>query len=176
LYCRFTGECAHIQDTDGWIIKAPFTTNSKGTSRSTLDNLTARILKVNEKYSQQLQYVFLQPKLIFNIEYKVVLIEERAEFLFVTKGRGRDGAPSPDMKNLYLFAESALQELKKVCPAAILDGLIRVDIFVVNGNFVVNEFESIEAGWRPKSGTKERDATTKLMAYWKKKLLSTSQL
>jgi hypothetical protein len=141
-----------------------------------LDNLSTRILAAHEKYSQQLQYVFLQPKLKYNVEYKVVLIEERAQFLSLTKGLKRDGAPSPDKKNLYLFAESALQELKKVCPAAILDGLVRVDIFVVNGYFVVNEFESLEAGWKPKSLVKELDASKKLVACWKRKLSSLSQL
>jgi len=51
-----------------------------------------------------------------------------------------------NMQRRMKFAEDAIQMLKAACPEAIVDGLVRVDIFEMSdGRLVVNEFESFEA-------------------------------
>ena len=58
---------------------------------------------------------------------------------------------------IFQFAESAVKVLAKNCPTAIVDGMIRVDIFQrKDGKFVVNEFESFEADFNP-AGNDYRD-------------------
>ena len=65
---------------------------------------------------------------------------------------------------IFQFAESAVKVLAKNCPAAIVDGLIRVDIFQRNdGKFVVNEFESFEADFNP-SGSHRDNLKCKLIS------------
>jgi hypothetical protein len=60
---------------------------------------------------------------------------------------GKEKAYSDEnMKRRMKFAEDAIQMLKATCPEAIVDGLVRVDIFETSdGRLVVNEFESFEA-------------------------------
>lgn len=47
----------------------------------------------------------------------------------------------------FNFAREAIQQLRTNCPEALVSGLVRVDIMVDdNGDMVLNEFESLEAG------------------------------
>ena len=52
-------------------------------------------------------------------------------------------------KELIEFVETVLEIFRTNCPAAIVtDCIVRVDVFQnIAGNFVVNELESLEAGY-----------------------------
>ena len=66
-----------------------------------------------------------------------------------------------------------LRELKVLCPDAILDGLVRVDIMNCHdGRLVVNEFESLEAQYSRGCGrsTKEEAISQSLQSYWERQI------
>ena len=69
---------------------------------------------------------------------------------------------------LMKFAEEAVVELKRACSSAIIDGLVRVDIFETQmGKLVVNEFESLEACYYHNN---ESEVCAKLVEYWHLKI------
>ena len=71
-------------------------------------------------------------------------------------GKGSHAFSQHPHTEIFQFAESAVKVLAKNCPAAIVDGMIRVDIFQrKDGKFVVNEFESFEADFNPSGNRKE---------------------
>lgn len=68
---------------------------------------------------------------------------------------------------LFLFAEEAIDRLRKACPSAICDGLVRVDIFqAINGTLRVNELESLEASYNCNNHCMESAMETCLESYW----------
>jgi hypothetical protein len=105
------------------------------------------------------------------MEYKVVVISSQAQYLQSIKCPcSRKKRESVDHVTLFRFAESSVLELGTKCPSAMLDGLVRVDIFIVEGKCYVNEFESLEALWQPQSEERHLTATRKMIAHWKMKL------
>lgn len=75
-------------------------------------------------------------------EYKCVLFSGQRLFCY-DRGTAYSAYPHEDIIN---FAENSIRCLASHCPAAILDNVVRVDIFRRNnGSLVVNEFESFEA-------------------------------
>jgi glutathione synthase/RimK-type ligase-like ATP-grasp enzyme len=72
------------------------------------------------------------------------------------------------------FANEAIKMLALKNPAAITDFIVRVDIFQrQNGQMVVNEFESLEAGIGSCKGNCDLESQLKssLKNYWKTILL-----
>ena len=64
----------------------------------------------------------------------------------------------PPHTEIFKFAESVVNVLKSNCPAAIVNGMVRVDIFRrKDGKFVVNEFESFEADFYPGGSSTNAD-------------------
>ena len=82
---------------------------------------------------------------------------------------------SPQAKIIVIFL-SLWGELLKyfkidACPHSICDGLFRVDVFMNQANeFIVNEFESLEAVYYGKS-ILENTVTNHLKEYWYGKLM-----
>ena len=82
---------------------------------------------------------------------------------------GRSFKATASHEALFRFAEAAVKSLSQRSPGTIVDGLVRVDIMETDkGNWVVNEFESLEAIYEPPS----RDAcivasvNSFLINYW----------
>ena len=80
-------------------------------------------------------------------EYKVVLFNKEARYISVLpcNTNGTAFSQKPHAK-LMSFAMDAVKELASVYPNALVDSLMRVDVFQTKtGTLVVNEFESLEA-------------------------------
>ena len=87
-------------------------------------------------------YAIIQPHLVNKLECKVVCLNGFAKY-YTKYSKGKKFA---DKNRLHAFAEKSIQLLKRNCPSAMVDGLVRVDIMCrFNGEMVVNEFESLEA-------------------------------
>ena len=82
-------------------------------------------------------------------EYKTVCFNGKAIYVGTNnKGRGRKAYSKKPHTDVILFAQKALDLLKARCPYVLIGQLFRVDIFrTSNGKLVVNEFESLEAGF-----------------------------
>lgn len=79
-------------------------------------------------------------------EYKCVLFNGRRQYLAHNCARIGTSFSDYPHHDIFDFAELAVNTLAAEVPAAILDSLVRVDIFRrQNGSLVVNEFESFEA-------------------------------
>jgi hypothetical protein len=153
----------------GWVLKAPFVTNSQHFFYfiSDPEEVLWRLQLVSAavydaKSCYVIPYMMLQPRMQNRKEYKVVLLDGKASHIAVVNKshRGSIAYSSHPHSRLFAFAESAVSMLKNAKPYAILDGLVRVDVFETqekeimvdkNGNeitqkrWVINEFESIEA-------------------------------
>lgn len=80
-------------------------------------------------------------------EYKVVLFNKEARYISVLPCNtiGTAFSQKPHAK-LMSFAMDVVKELASVYPNALVDSLMRVDVFQTKtGTLVVNEFESLEA-------------------------------
>ena len=78
-------------------------------------------------------------------EYKVVLFKGEARYISKssTNKKGIAFSSKPELMN---FAMEALKEFASACPNALVDSLMRVDIFqTMTGKLVANELESLEA-------------------------------
>ena len=106
----------------------------------------------------------IQPCMMNRKEYKVVLLNKIA--ISVTSvGKG---ASFGYKELLFQWAQDAVKLLEQSCPDALLDGLIRVDIFCnAQGEWKVNEFEGFEAGFWSKAEPYNDLVVQKfLIAYW----------
>lgn len=116
-------------------------------------------------------YCMIQAKMENNYECKVVCFN--MEPLYVSKrkrGYGSSIAKGKTGKaDLLAFAGEAVRLLHQRCPAALLDGLVRVDIFRTcaarGSQLIVNEFESLEADYYS-SGVNEAYLESRLSTYW----------
>ena len=92
----------------------------------------------------------LQGTLNNRMEYKIVCFNGKAIYVGTSGRRGsnRKAYSTQPYTDVIVFAQNALDLLKARCPYAIIGQLFRVDIFCTsNGKLVVNEFESLEAGF-----------------------------
>ena len=112
--------------------------------------------------------------MFYSKERKVVCVNGKSMYVANINGLGRSAKPFPNNKNLndfnvslHGFVQRAIDEYKKACPYAITDGLFRVDVFQnIYGNFVVNEFESLEAAYYSTKMENEMFVSEYLAAYW----------
>lgn len=137
---------------DGFIVKAPFSTGGKLCFQKvrTAEEIVTLLVTKAAKYCGQIPYLMVQPHMRNKTECKVVLMHGKVQFLakICRKARGIENTTfsSPPHKRLFEFAEEACRILGERNPSAVLDGVVRVDIFQTSkGNLVVNEFESLEA-------------------------------
>lgn len=96
----------------------------------------------------------VQTRMLNNKEYKCVVFNGKREYVAYNCNRSKNPAYSEYPHNRILdFAESAVKVLAKKCPAAIVDTMVRVDVFQrADGKLVVNEFESFEADHHTSKG------------------------
>jgi len=162
--------CLCHEEGAGWIVKGPYTTNKKCRRFApTLHEVFHSIDIISRKYGPDderqhaiIPYVMIQPCMANRLEYKAVVLNGKALHVKPT-GEGKSFG---DKKSRLKFAEDAVRLLKENCPAALLDGLVRVDFFEnAKGLWVVNEFESLEARYE---STAENDVIVEdfLIQYW----------
>ena len=134
----------------------------------TEEHLWKLVHDAEDECDSRIEYAIIQPKMINRKEYKVVVLGGKAQYIancgrYTNFGRAYSSFPHT---SLYKFAEYAVQALKRGCPGAITDGIIRVDIFQSlneEGRLVVNEFESLDASVY---GKDDRIAKEFMRNYW----------
>lgn len=157
----------HYDEGHGVIIKHPYVTHM--TCPPALTSKAAVISKLNsvanaieEGRALEISYTMMQPRMECRTEAKVVCFNGTAMYIATTLFHGGSIGTTDEMLE---FAEKAIRDLAKACPFAILDGLVRVDIFRNKaGQLVVNEFESLEADFA--HNKKDGDVFTALSLYW----------
>jgi hypothetical protein len=161
------------QGEDGWVVKAPYETNSQIIKFCKTKAAVAATLKsLSISLSGCIPYLMVQPCLVNRTEYKVVLLAGVAAYVasINQKGHGfnnKSFSKSPHTA-IKRFAESAVKMLQINNPHSICGGLVRVDIMMnACGDLVVNEFESLEAAIYSSNPTLEFKARMWLVKYWK---------
>jgi hypothetical protein len=108
-------------------------------------------------------------------EYKVVLFNKEARYISVLPCNtiGTAFSQKPHAK-LMSFAMDAVKELASAYPNALVDSLMRVDVFQTKtGTLVVNEFESLEADQHsPHSDLEKLDVDDNIRQYYESILRS----
>jgi hypothetical protein len=175
LFYRF------IENNDegcGWVLKAPYTTG--GFSVRYPKNLEAIfncLFKATHDYFGRIPYMMLQPCMKNKHEYKVVVLHEKPAFVsynYKNSGSKRVAFSKYPFDDILQFAGIAVARLKKNCPEAITEGLIRVDIFQnKEKQFIVNEFESLDANYQANDGDMTKDSETAeiLKIFWFEKFM-----
>jgi len=148
---------------NGWMVKAPFSTNSQETypcptRREVLNTLKA----MAERLADRVPYLMVQPLLRNKKEYKMICLGGKIEYK-VQKG-SEQGKAFGDKRLIEAFALDAITILARNINECIVDFLIRIDIMELDcGRFVVNEFESFEAQY---CGKCEYLTNMFLQKYW----------
>jgi len=135
-----------------------------------LIKVEARLIYLSEHVGERIPYAIVQACMTERHEAKVVCLNMEPRFVatITTQAIGRVFSKHPHVE-LFAFVRSALKKLKARQPRSLLDGLVRVDVFLSARGFVVNEFESLEACYCS-SHTNEMEVVTFLEDYWKLKL------
>ena len=75
--------------------------------------------------------------------------------------------PFSTAEALMRFAETSVRILKRNCKTSLVHGLMRVDIMqTVDGNMIVNEFESFEANFYSNNHCDEMHVSSFLTEFW----------
>jgi hypothetical protein len=165
---------------DGWVLKAPYTTNSHYIRFvKNITDVVQKIANANTELFSTMRYVMLQACMKNRKEYKVVMFDEKVQYLGYNPYKRKNcfAFSKRPHEKLFAFAQEALLDLKTSCNDFISDGLVRVDIFInKSGDMVVNEFESLEANYHAHGisnaeNIKNTILTEKLIKYWYNKIL-----
>ena len=87
----------------------------------------------------RLPYLIIQPR-VENTEYKVLVVSGEAKLILTPAC----GFKTP-ICEIFLFAECVTRRLKEMYPETMVEYIMRVDMFEVDGKLKVNEFESFDA-------------------------------
>ncbi len=118
----------------------------------------------------------LQVSLKNRKEYKVVCFNGEVQYIASINRLkvGTSFSYAPHIE-LFRFVKDAISLLKHFHRGAIVDGLVRVDVMQnAKGEFIVNEFESLEANISHTCNKLLFDINNKLVDYWFSKLISMS--
>ena len=182
--CLFVCVCVCVcvlrrvfQEEDSqWVLKAPFTTNSKHYLYypKNAEEAVAHVISVAKRSFhdakpgiKNLPYLMLQRRVNDKTEVKLVFFN--GVFSHIANGVGKSaslqGYSTLDLAN---FACGIIDRLSKSSSVPfILDGLIRVDLFKGNeGELVVNELESLEAMYSSQSCSNGEDRIDNHLAYY----------
>lgn len=120
-----------------------------------------------------------------NVIYVQVMLNTEPKLIFLngtfshfsghrSSGKNRTvirSLPKHSEADLIAFAESAIAHLRDSGVPFILDNIIRVDLFDNgDGRLVVNEFESLEAGYKTSDAAKNNEVYLFLEMYWESKI------
>lgn len=161
----------------GWVIKAPFTTNCESVRfPKTFNEMQKYMRSLSRKYVGHLPNLMIQVKIVVLNNQPMY----RAGISTGSNNKSKNGIhkafSSTSDDELLAFASEALAKFRETAPYAVTDGLFRVDIFqTIAGQLVVNEFESLDAGYVSVSknslGVDYQSLTCAfLQAYWEKKI------
>ncbi len=173
FYCihRF---CLRNEEGCGYVLKMPFTTNSAFVRYPSCYSDVLESFKVCCKsYASYMPYVMLQPCMCNKRENKVVVVAGKALYISENKNKSGRQYSFGEHKELFEFCEDAVKQLKHIDGSFQSDGLVRVDVFVNQlGDFVVNEFESLEANYYSTKNSVDQEAkvTRWLFNFWLKQL------
>jgi len=155
---------------EGWVVKAPFTTNCDFIKFcQTYDQILRALRAAEARFGDQIPYVMVQPTMFNRREEKVVLVNGKA-FHVASQSMNKKSPHCHKFamtnEELFEFAEEAVKTFKTRDPSFIMEGLVRVDIFCTrSGKLVVNEFESLEAAYF-KTFDAEVRVKVALSRYW----------
>ena len=169
--------CNNHHEDYGWFVKAPWTTNGGFAKHAkTIDEVFLKLRLAakefgadeNNRAKSIIPYVMIQPCMRNRREYKIVCLNRVP--IYITSYSKKSGRAFGTVEEKLAFAKLAIEILGKRIPFALLDGLIRVDIFInAKGEMVVNEFEGFEAGYA--DGKHDLTVEEFLSEYWEKKIL-----
>lgn len=140
--------CTRFMEThsygDGWWMKVPYTANNlhyRGHSHkswtSVLEELR-RIKNSNPPLRHMFPYMLLQPKVPNNRECKVIMHNGAPKYFHLLgESNISPKVGSPEGLRMFTFAKQARDKLAALCPHAIMDGLVRIDIMVLPGDVLV---------------------------------------
>ena len=139
----------------GWVIKAPFTTNGEAVKfAKSWDRITYYLRALANRFYGEIPYLMIQACMHNRKEYKVVVLGGQPAYVASVAGSGNKKCTSginrrfSDDDGLLEFSRLALERFRGNVPCAITDGLFRVDIFQnIHGKLIVNEFESLDANY-----------------------------
>ena len=166
-----------------WILKAPFTTNSQhfksyvensSDAFSAMNRVTRDLYHNSMPTCYEIPYMMLQERVKDNAEVKMIFLN--FEFNHFASTRGRNFVtrlPGYSEEDLIAFGYSVLEKLKSnnLGQVYILDGLVRIDIFKANsGELVLNEVESLEAGYQTSDAVSCARVDDFLHTYWETKI------
>jgi hypothetical protein len=157
-------------------LKTPFTTNRQNIKYpQSVDEIITRVVGLSEKFIDVIPYVMLQPCMANKREYKVVCLGGVPQYVASINrpSSGPSFSAFPHAR-LFSFADSAIQRAKgNGCPGLIISGLLRVDIFINKSQqFIVNEFESLDAEYCSSEHVNEASTKMFLENYWHKVISS----
>jgi hypothetical protein len=165
---------------NGWIVKLPYVTNSRVRVCKSIEAILLAIEGIRNRVFNgdmpDIPYVMIQPRMANNYEYKIVCFNMVPQYIGMTKkGYGRAFAKGPESRAAIMaFAGHAARSLHMRCPEAIVDGLLRVDIFITcpsrGSRFIVNEFESVEADFSNCDHNMHSQMCSKVSRYWHNKI------
>ena len=120
----------------------------------------------------------IQPCVYNRKEYKVVFLNSDPFYICAINEGSKKSANGVNKAfsekphdELIKFCKDSLELFIKNCPSAIVDGLFRVDVMQMrSGQFVVNEFESLEARYYGKLESQEFVVALFLKNYWIQKI------
>ena len=114
-------------------------------------------------------YIMLQPKVPNNRECKVIFHDGEAKY-FNKQGESSQITPnlgSEEAKRMFAFAKKVLDAFVSRGPHAIMNGLVRIDIMVLQDNtLVVNEIEGIDSNYSCKNMVTQQTTLNFLGDYW----------
>lgn len=164
-------------DSSGWVVKAPFTTNSHFIRFChQLEDVFDYVKNASEDLTVgfcQIPYLMVQPCLYNRKEYKIVCLNGEPTYVATIgknnlKCKGGINKAFGSHTELFEFCKTVLNVFKSSCPYSITEGLFRVDVLQMrSGKFVVNEFESLEATFYGADNGKTESKTHKhIQDYW----------
>jgi hypothetical protein len=165
----------------GWVIKAPFTTNSESVRYpKSFEAMQGFMRSLSSKYYGHLPYLMIQPCMYNRREVKIVALNNQPVFKagistgFNSRSKSGISKVFGDIKEDILpFASQALQKFRDAVPFAITDGLFHIDIFqTAAGQMVVNEFESLDAVYESRVPGGDAATYNFLQNYWHEKIQS----
>jgi len=155
-------------------LKTPFSTNSHNKKwASSLDDIISKIVIQYNDLQNSIPYTMLQATMRNKKEYKVVLFNRVPKYIAHNPySIGTSFSKYPHIK-IMSFAANALNEFSLSCPFAMVDSIMRVDIFQTkSGKLVVNELESLEADHHPTTGNHKKDAVDYQVKEYYERILS----
>jgi hypothetical protein len=163
-------------DSMGWVLKAPFTTNSGYVKfPKTLTALKASLKLACHDLYGKIPYVMVQPRLFNRRESKVVCIGGVPSYICAVAANHATGPVFATPREIIAFAQKAIDKARIKLPHLLYQGLFRVDVMCrqKGRKLIVNEFESLEANYGATGNLENTEQKVReyLEMYWEDRLI-----